>query len=242
MISSSFVASKAKLKNAFRHIALTVELVAHYQRDNPMLWTNVAQPGSGEKAIRFDLSASLPEEIVLSAGDAIHNLRACLDIAAVDAVRISGGSTKNVYFPFADKKENLDQAIKNKNFHRAFEPFQDVVKTAEPFTGGNKLLRGLHDLDIMDKHIVLIATSYLAKIPYLKMGSSTLVDFTVGKSRRCDLSYPESVTPITIGQVYPSVLISNYGPLTNYPLTETLQDMSEVTAGILGALTNVVGE
>ena len=185
MSSSPFSASQAKLRNAKRHIETTVKLIAEYQKNNPMRWNNVAAVGSGEKAIRFEVSAELPEDVILSAGDAIHNLRSCLDIAAVDAVRLSGGNTNNVYFPFADQEDNLETAIKKKNFHRAEQSFSKVVRSLKPFKGGNKMLRGIHDLDIMDKHIVLIATSHMAQIPFLKVGGLTIIRGTVGRNWSC---------------------------------------------------------
>ena len=88
----------------------------------------------------------------------IHNLRASLDLLASDLVKMNGKSTRNVYFPFASSKEELDEMIIKKKFNLAGDKAVELLKSYLPYTGGNDQLRALHDLDIEDKHQKLIDT------------------------------------------------------------------------------------
>jgi hypothetical protein len=98
----------------------------------------------------------LPGAII---GDVIHNTRTALDLMASELVRRGGESDKDVYFPFANESDKLDQVIKNRNFDRAGQDAVDLLKTFKPYRGGNAALRALHDLDVQDKHKTLIVTS-----------------------------------------------------------------------------------
>lgn len=106
----------------------------------------------------------LPPAVSLAYGDAVHNMRSALDLLAIDVVAQSGGSTKGVYFPFAEDKTGLNEMIKRKKFHRATQEAQDLLWAHEPFKGGNGLLRGLHDLDIMEKHQVILPVSPVIEV------------------------------------------------------------------------------
>ncbi|EFH10865.1 hypothetical protein HMPREF0731_2913 [Pseudoroseomonas cervicalis ATCC 49957] len=89
-------------------------------------------------------------------GDIVHNLRVSLDLLASDLVRINGGNTKGVYFPFCESSKDLKSTIKQRNLHRASVEAQNLIISLKPYKGGNSLLRALHDLDITDKHKMLI--------------------------------------------------------------------------------------
>lgn len=96
-------------------------------------------------------------------GDIVHNLRAALDHVAVAAVASAGGNTKGVYFPIADKADTLDDAIKDKKFSRATPEAQALLRSLRPYRGGDRALRALHDLDVVDKHKDLIRLSAAAR-------------------------------------------------------------------------------
>jgi hypothetical protein len=89
-------------------------------------------------------------------GDVFHNLRAALDILACDLVRIAQKSPKNVYFPFADSADAMPKRIKDKNLDRAGEEVVKIVTELKPYPSGDKFLRAIHDMDILDKHQALV--------------------------------------------------------------------------------------
>jgi hypothetical protein len=75
---------------------------------------------------------------------------------AGDLARRNNKSPKGVWFPFADSQQALDTAIIDKNFDRAGPEAVALLKTFEPYRGADNPLRDIHDLDIIDKHRMLV--------------------------------------------------------------------------------------
>lgn len=117
----------------------------------------------------FELTKSYPPEIPLVLGDAIHNLRSSLDLLASDLARLNGKSTKGVYFPFAANATELEGQIKGKNFNRASQEAVALLRKIGPHHEGNKRLRGLHDLDIMDKHQLILPVFQVFQVHHFDM-------------------------------------------------------------------------
>jgi hypothetical protein len=92
-------------------------------------------------------------------GDALHNARAALDLAAAALVRAHTGNDDSVYFPFSKDQASLDSTIRSRRLHRAGEDLVCALKKRAPYKGGNKSLFGLHLLDIQDKHRGVILTT-----------------------------------------------------------------------------------
>jgi len=153
--TTSFSASQIKVARA-RHFLVEIErdIVAFLSEPGTISFTLTA-PEAGVVNISLDIKNP---SITLAAavGDAAHNLRSALDLMATDLARISNSNPHNVYFPFAESKDRLEEMIKKRNFHRCGADAVALLRTLAPFKGGNVALRGLHDLDIQDKHIELV--------------------------------------------------------------------------------------
>lgn len=153
---------RMKLARARKHL---VELQKfshdHYQAHPPVIVSpgpiNLLENNGARHNISIKIK-SLPNESATILGDAMHNLRAALDLLAVEVVRATPdaagnpGSTKNVYFPFSETSAEFEEAIRGRNFHRAGADGVALVKTFQPYRDGNAKLRALHDFDIQDKH------------------------------------------------------------------------------------------
>ena len=150
----AFSQPRQKLRRSASHISGLEDATREYFETD---WysCDFARSPEGQYSLKVVVRGS-PRDFGLIVGDAVHNLRAALDLLAVEVVARNGGNTKNVYFPFADAAENLDEMIKRRNFHRASIEDQAALRQLRPFTGGNSLLRSLNDLDIQDKHHSLI--------------------------------------------------------------------------------------
>jgi hypothetical protein len=112
----------------------------------------------------------MPLDVPLIIGDAIHNMRSALDILACDLVEMNGGNTKNVYFPFSYDANGLEEEIRRKNFKKAGADAENLLKTKiKPYASGNPLLRALHDLDIEDKHRLVIPVMKMSRVSELTM-------------------------------------------------------------------------
>lgn len=143
-----------KLHRAAMHIQALETAIAEYSRSD---WykEQSRQLPDGNFHIQLEFREP-PDDIGAIVGDVVHNLRAALDLLAVDLVERNGGNAKNVYFPFADSADALEKMILTRGFHRAGKVSMDRLRSLRPFKGGNVLLRALHDLDIQDKHRSLI--------------------------------------------------------------------------------------
>lgn len=152
--SKLFEQPRQKLQRAEAHIREVERAVAAYFSGD---WCSreLTKDAEGNYSLSVVMRGE-PSGLNLVLGDAVHNLRASLDLLAVEVVVLNGGASKDVYFPFADKAENLDAVIKKRGWGRADPEDVEIVRELRPYMGGNHLLRSLHDLDIQDKHISLI--------------------------------------------------------------------------------------
>lgn len=146
-----FLQPRLKLIRAKEHVfALQREVRAYLDSVNCQIVLTQTKPGH----MRWNVKVSRPQppQLPLIMGDAVHNLRTSLDWLAICAVIANGGSEKRVYFPFASDKDEFEKQITAKNFSRAAPQVVDIVRSLEPYKGGNRDLRLVHDLDIKDKH------------------------------------------------------------------------------------------
>lgn len=163
MNALQFAPSREKLRRAESHIRSLDAAIERYFRTD---WytCEFRRTPQGQYNLNVVIRGQ-PKDFGLIVGDAIHNLRTALDLLAVEVVGRNGGNTKSVYFPFADSADNLEGMITRRNFHRASPADQALLKSLQPYTGGDRLLRSLHNLDIQDKHHSLIPHASVVTTP-----------------------------------------------------------------------------
>jgi hypothetical protein len=199
-----FSGPQRKVERAQRHIDNLEETIEGYVARHPYRIVLEATPDGRRHNWTIRVRENIPESLPLVIGDAIHNLRSALDLLACDLVQQNNGSTDNVYFPFAKDETELQEAIKKRHADRAAPDVVHMIRGLKPYKkGGDNLLRAVHDLDIIDKHRLVIPMTHLAEIRYLKVAQSnsvtTLQSFRVG--------------PVQDGQVAVSMPASPNAPL-----------------------------
>ncbi len=152
LIIPPFAGSRLKIERARRHIAELEGLLKDY---GERLTTCYEAVEDDPENMRLVLSEMPPQEIAMIAGDAVHNLRAALDILMCDIARIRSKSTKKIYFPFAKSRESYETTLKNEVGRLGLD-VKEALLACMPYDGGNLMLKGLHDLDIADKHDMII--------------------------------------------------------------------------------------
>ncbi len=157
-------------------------------------------------------------------GDAVHKMRSALDLMASELARMNGKSDKNVYFPFANSAGELDDAIKSRSFNKAGEDAVDLIKQFAPYRGGNTDLRAIHDLDIEDKHTVLILTTSQLEIA---VNASYNINNVGAGGVRLDIQNFHYVFP-------------NDRPFANEKVIPTLEKLVAMIEGILESFSNMV--
>lgn len=171
-----------------------------------------------------------PTEINPILGDAIHNLRAALDLCVSAIASARGGNVEKTAFPFAKfGGDKVEKKIVH-DVHEAGDEAMQVCRDIKPYPGGNDALWGLHQADIADKHRSLIVTAAMGSfgIRYLPKAPSRPVEFDI------DIHYlglesnfvpapkgSEFETPAQFGLSI-QVVFPIDGPLAGYPVVPTL--------------------
>ena len=158
-----FAGAKAKVERAKKHLSDLIEIHNAHLESAWYKYSVTSEGDSHPKTHTIDIT---PPGFLYSAtlGDVVHNLRASLDHVAVAAVELNEKNPKDVYFPFAPSIERLEDSIKKAKFSRASPDAVDLLRSFKPYRGGNAALRGLHDLDVSDKHRSLVPAMASIKI------------------------------------------------------------------------------
>lgn len=102
----------------------------------------------------------IPDEISLILGDAIHNLRSALDYLMWQLVEAYGGTpNKSIYFPIADTVQQYQSAIGNREIQKIAPNALDIIESVQPYVTPDQTLWLLHQLDIIDKHRLLLTVA-----------------------------------------------------------------------------------
>lgn len=231
MSASPFDSPRRKMQRACDLIAELEQLLVSY--DGAYLVPTPISPTMGALVLR--ILTPPPPKIQEIMGDAIHNLRASLDHLAVAVVGLNDKSPRGVYFPFCENVDDLEVMIKRRNFHRASPEALDLLRSLKPYPGGNDALRGLHDLDNLDKHNKLIAVLHMVNITHLKVGNLTIENGLIGAPDGARLIVmprfaieADAPKPIRLG------LAATFGggPFNQGPIVPTLKGLANLCFGI----------
>ncbi len=155
-----FQGSWLKVERAYKHISDIESLLGVFVGSDFYDLTVEQHTDSGENFLRCGIKTRLEEvKVALIIGDALHNLRSALDLLYYDTVVLCNGSpTKWTRFPFTDTREQLinrlNCALKEKRIDR--NVYNLILGITKPYQTGNVTLWTLDDLNITDKHQLLI--------------------------------------------------------------------------------------
>ncbi len=128
--------------------------------------------------IRLSLRCQIPtcpqskltftEDRALSTSRLIHNLRVAIEYAYLGAVQRHAPSVldRHTKFPTGETRKNVEDALTNRKID-VLGPklFNGILTHIKPYVGGgNCLIKMLHDLDVSDKHWLLIPVMRVATI------------------------------------------------------------------------------
>lgn len=109
--------------------------------------------------LRLRVLRPIPEVLPLTFGDCVHNLRSALDILACDLIRHAGGTvTRNSAFPIVQDGTHLPEEVR-KRLKGAKDSVLQAVEDCKPFEGAGNQFWVLHQLDIIDKHRLLLTVA-----------------------------------------------------------------------------------
>lgn len=154
-----FGASRLKLKRAVHHIA-SLDLLSQDYSSRAVLTPYEADRKGVMILHRYRWSEPLPCDVPSIIGDALHNIRSALDLMLCDVARMQGKSPSMMRYPFAMDVHALRDRLKEKPYPKLGNDINAAIIATKPFKqGGDSALRGLHDLDVLDKHETLLLVS-----------------------------------------------------------------------------------
>ena len=216
-----FAAAKLKIERANKHIA-DFERLVNSLKDS---YTSSIQR---YEPIRCQVISYSPPDIpklgvamALVIGDAIHNLRVAIEYAYLGAVErhaptVLDGHTK---FPTGETRKDVEDRLKSRKIDvLAPKLFNRIVADIRPYVAsGNCLVKMLHDLDISDKHWLLI--------PVARVGDVA------------DIVMEDEKGNVTTGNTYP---ITGDGPYTvTFPLEYNIKNHGKLTVDVVFGETEV---
>lgn len=171
---------RAKIDRAYEHIAeLERRVVAFRETDHYEL---VRQPQPNRLGwdewvcVRVD---PVPSCIALSFGDVVHNLRSAFDLLAWQLV-IDGGNrpvkgTRGTAFNVYKSRQAFIDA-RFGHVKGITDQVKEVMCAARPYKRGNKTLWRLNQLDLIDKHRLLVTAAASRHALRLSLDSALAID------------------------------------------------------------------
>jgi hypothetical protein len=152
-----------KVDRAKKHIA---EVNDFLKKRRPFRYTVETDYEAGKRSIGAKRNEAVIREIALAMGDAIHNLRSALDHRVWELVspHCTESERKQIQFPFPKSPEDIKVRFEARKIHRAPKEVWDALESLKPYSGGNDDLVLIHELDVIDKHKLLVPTADYTRI------------------------------------------------------------------------------
>lgn len=150
----TFASSRLKVKRANKHISNVGLTVRRWLSSN--FYVLSVYKKRRKWWVRCVVVKPFPaQQLALLVGDALHNLRSSLDILYF---QISACPSKYTRFPIRDTREELESsllaALEKKQI--SGDVFKHMLETVQPYKAGNFPLWALDEMNIIDKHKLLI--------------------------------------------------------------------------------------
>ncbi|MFO7982310.1 MAG: hypothetical protein R6V08_02560 [Desulfuromonadales bacterium] len=155
-----------KIDRAVKHI---IELNDLFKKHRPFSYCLETNTKTGKRATYAKRVEPVTNEAAIIIGDVVHNIRASIDHAyweVTNAFAKSEGEKNKIQFPITSTKESFEKSVIPGLPSRVSESFAKTLLSLKPYRedGGNKDLCAIHDLDIIDKHKLLIPTGNYTRI------------------------------------------------------------------------------
>lgn len=260
-----FIGSRLKLRRAKRHLIELENITRELPRRQGYNFVVGPKADTGQFQLITMPIQSMPMEYSMVVGDAIHNLRSLLDHVAVALVAppLGTGKANDAYFPtgvdksaFIDARDGFTRTERKRvsgKMEGASADALSLVEELEPYGGGKNSLRALHDLDILDKHKLIVpAVSRLtiSKLEALAGDTRLLLgaaDFKLnedGTNLTALVDVPEGIDADNFKfdgnfEAAFEVVFAKGQPLEGQPIVPTLREIANVCEGFIKACETV---
>ncbi len=151
----------AKHNWAKKHIDNFDAAVADFRRANPHTIRKKQNLAAGSVTYYVEDIPKIDPELAMRFGDAVHNLRSTLDHLARALVEATGVSfdPKNTSFPICNLAKDY-KSVARARVVGLGQPCLKILDSIEPYKDGSShQLWQLNELDIIDKHRMLVAVA-----------------------------------------------------------------------------------
>lgn len=167
-MSKVFDDARLKIKRADEHVKDLEAKIVAFLNTVPfkLVHRGKAEPKK-EEVICVKIEKQIPRDFSVIIGDAVHNLRTSLDYAVYALVSDKVSTEKDkrdIQFPFCKNKGDFDNELNNKPIRLAGGSMLNAIRNLKPYHGGNAALYGIHALDIIDKHRILIPVANVSSL------------------------------------------------------------------------------
>jgi hypothetical protein len=151
---------RLKTERAKKHIRDLDAAIGVYIADKPYTIGTKPHPVPAIDNVTLYVESlkSIPDDVPLILGDAIHNLRSALDHLAWQLVEAGGGApSKDTYFPVAETEHQYKSAIGKGEIQKIPADALKIIEAKQSYVTLDQNLWLLHHLDIVDKHRVRLS-------------------------------------------------------------------------------------
>jgi hypothetical protein len=238
VVENLFVGPKLKIERSDRHIQdLNRILEAFFATE--FYRFQIRKGADGSSVLEFETTRGMPSEIPLVIGDAVHNLRAALDLLVCDVVTLAGNAPgKGTQFPFGETREEVVAAVHDGIMGAAPAGIVDlIIDTVKPYRGGNEAMCALDDLDIVDRRRLLtpiIAVTGIVGASWIDERGKAVhgMTLTVGEGGRID-GMPANSRIRNPGTLAFGVFFDKGQVFEGRPVVRTLHQLTQVVSGVV---------
>jgi hypothetical protein len=233
MSTKQFTSPRLKIARAREHIAHLVGQLHLFSASKPfdLRWVNLGVEGKTRQGLKIFQTKPFPASFALLVGDAVHNCNTALDLLACDLVRLNDKDAAKVYFPFGKDEADFNKEIVKASFVASPQALS-LLKRVKPYWGGDDWLRGLHELDLIAKHRLLLPAFISANVRHLVVkvpqgGEQTFADCTFSGSS-LDIAVPEGSRIVKYEGVQPHIsLQSQIAVFDARPAVDVLEGLAD---------------
>jgi hypothetical protein len=148
---------RLKIEWAKRQIGDLERLIIDWQTGNPYTIMRGTDTEAGKVYYKLVNKIPVPDEAQVNAGAVVHSIRSALDLLACCLARLNGyTNVSETYFPFGKSKDIFESPAVQRKVKKLHPAHARLIRRLKPYKGGNDLLWAIHELDLMDKHTMLI--------------------------------------------------------------------------------------
>lgn len=242
-----FKSARLKIERADEHIADVDRQITALRSPELQTVRCEINPQTGDQLLHYNFKSPQPlDDLALVIGDAIHNLKTAADHGWYTLLSRFAPAAINKWtkLPIHANRTQLEKSLRGVKIDTINPPlFRFVVDDLRPYSeGGNNAICTIHDLDITDKHMLLIPLARVTAVV-----GAVLENEAGGSTEGASFGTMNEVLPITIpvprnfkvkkyGSLMFEVVLEQRSPVQFFTVSHTLHGFREVTLGTIEAM------